>query len=520
MERVLSTCAIAFLLGLGVCQAGEIHSNGLGGGPWSDPKTWHGNAVPAATDEVVVATGDTVAFDGNDDGKPSCVRLSVDMKGILTFKADKEKHTLSVGGSVESYGTIRMDATGTLLGSMELRLVSEAPEGRAIRLMEGSSFLGYGREGLPKGERNVILSTGEPAKDQPRRSATLVAGAKTMLDLQRTRLTDVIVQGVSIDNTGAKPNERLNIVDNRLGGLSQVVLTSCDTPLVQRNVFDNSAENVQTAIAINTYGCQLADIRGNTIGGKYGRGLQIQADIDSSATDNTVSASEIGIYWHGANAMIRNNAISGASTGVLFTSATGVLEGISVQGAAIGMDISSATVQLTDCEIAKLADKGTALNLNAASATLLNCNIAPEQIKLGPNPPTGVPWVQNMQYLVVQVKGAVPPQAQVEVRTAEVSGRPPKGAADLNVRNSPAKLSADGLTPLPRSLRPLIVRSWNIGANGQKGNAPFYDLMVSIPAAKAGEDSKVVKSQTIEPKDAWLRPEPNKPAATIEVTLP
>jgi hypothetical protein len=125
-----------------------------------------------------------------------------------------------------------------------------------------------------------------------------------------------------------------------------------------------------------------------------------------------------------------------------------------------------------------------------------------------------------MAYLVAQVKGSRPAEAEVRVRTASASGGPPANAADLNVRNSPAKLTADGLTPLPRTLRPLIVRTWSIGRDGKEKVAPFYDLSVTAPGATEGAPAAVLKTQTVEPKETWDRLEPNKPVATVEVTLP
>jgi hypothetical protein len=182
--------------------------------------------------------------------------------------------------------------------------------------------------------------------------------------------------------------------------------------------------------------------------------------------------------------------------------------------------ISAATVQLTDLCFDGLPPTNLAMTVESSAVSLLNCNVAAEQIQVGTTPVPGTaPFVQSMQYIVAQVKGARPPEAQMEVRTAAKSGGPPQGVADLNVRNSPAKLSAQGLTPLPRSLKPLIVRSWSIGRDRKKVESPFYDLIVSTPGAKEGEPSKVLKTQVVEPKNTWFRPDPNQAAPTVEVAL-
>ena len=47
--RIVSGLAI-FTLCFSPLSAKEIHSNGLGGGRWSEAATWHGGAVPTAAD--------------------------------------------------------------------------------------------------------------------------------------------------------------------------------------------------------------------------------------------------------------------------------------------------------------------------------------------------------------------------------------------------------------------------------------------------------------------------------------
>jgi hypothetical protein len=96
----------------------------------------------------------------------------------------------------------------------------------------------------------------------------------------------------------------------------------------------------------------------------------------------------------------------------------------------------------------------------------------------------------------------------------------PEGKADLNVRNSPTALSPAGLTPLPASMKPLIVRGWHIAADASVRPAPFYDLIVSAPPAEAGQPPVELKKLLVEPTAAWFRPEPDSPEPTVLVSVP
>ena len=125
-------CAACLALG-GRAVAADIHSNGRGGGVWSDPGTWKGSALPGTGDVAIVATGDGVIFDGTNTERLTCRQLMIDPRGILSFKADEGQYVLSVGGPVETYGTIRMEGSKAPEGSMELRLMGTQEETRAVR---------------------------------------------------------------------------------------------------------------------------------------------------------------------------------------------------------------------------------------------------------------------------------------------------------------------------------------------------------------------------------------------------
>lgn len=525
--RFAAIAAFVFLLPVdcGAVAAETVHSNGRGGGRWTDPGTWHGGRVPGPTETVVVATRDTVEWDGTDASGTACARIQVDPAGTLAFRSPpgNEKYTLTVNGAIESYGTIRIDATSSPRGAVELRLVSDDQAQRAIRLLQKGSFLAYGRKEMEGGVKNVTLSTGEPAEGQPRRGAAIHADNDSMLDVSNVSVRDVVLSGSDLDNTGAEANERVNIVESLFTGLARVSLVRCDTPTVRGNLFDAAGvKNGEPAIHVHS--CHLAQITKNRIVGNYGSGIAVSADHDSAAIDNVVENAPQGMAWSGRNAMVRGNVLTSCTIGVHLNAATGVAEELDIRNAKTAITMISSSFQFTDCRIGSTEKDGAALSLRSSAATLLNCNIPPESITIAGAAPGGAAPVEAMHYLVVRVNGEVPKSTQVVLRTNEASGGKPNtpGAADLNVRNSPASLSRDGLTPLPRSLRPLIARSWRLDASGKRMAPPlFYDLLVTIPAAQPDEPPKVLTQHVFEPDDVKsYRPEPNAPVPTIEVTLP
>lgn len=496
--------------------SGEYHSNGVGGGRWTDPETWKGNIVPGQADVVVIATGDTVSFDGNDKDKPTCRKILIDPDGVLEFRADGAEHVLSVAGPVELYGQIRMNGAKSPDGLLELRIIAEEAGQRKICLLRNSKLLAYGAEGLSENRRNVVISAGVFDIGYARQTASLEASIGVMLDLHYVRLFDMVVSASSIDNTGFKPNERLNIVGNHFAGFARLALEGCDTPAVYKNMFEYSDGGWLDSAAIYAVRCKLAAFRGNRIAGRYRIGIETYDDIDSSAVGNTVSKAATGLYWHGKNAMIKNNVIEECDVGIHADSTTGALEDMTIRRPKTAVNLAKCNLQLTDFRIEELPTNEVAMKVDESSVTLLNCNITHDRIKSQPGQST----IECMQYLIVGVKGECPPGTYVEVHTAADSGGPPQRGADLNVRNSPATLAQNGMTPLPYTLQPLVVRSWRSGGNGEKVGAPFYDLIVLAPAEEQGKPLRVLKKMIIEPKDDWFRSEPNKPTAGLEVQLP
>ncbi len=492
--------------------AGEYHSNGSGGGLWMDPATWKERIVPAPGDVVVIASGDTVAFDGHDPEHPSCRRILIDPSGVLTFKIDEAPHTLNVGGGIEAYGSIRIDAARLPGAAPELRLSGAADGQRTVRLMRGAAMLVYGASGARE-EPNVTIASGRAGQ-----LAEIVADGQVMLDLHGIRFTDVAVQATGLDNTGFKIDERINIAGCRFAGGSRVRLMACDTPAFQRNVLACGPSPVPIGLWLNA--CKLADVRDNRFVGAYGYGVQAANDVDSSLMGNVFSNVACAFCWQGQNAMIRQNTVLGGGAVAWLESMGGGIEGLRVTGCTGGVTIGRSAVQFTDLALRDVPTNTPFLKLEGSSVTLLNANVEPGQVRIGRGaPPPGQPWVQSMAYVIVQLRGAGAARAEVELRTAAASGGPPAGAADLNVRNSPARVSPAGLTPLPRSLSPLIVRAWSIDANGRPREAPFYDLIVSTRAAD-GAAPKERKRMVVEPKAEWFRPDPNGGAPTVAVDVP
>ena len=150
-----------------------------------------------------------------------------------------------------------------------------------------------------------------------------------------------------------------------------------------------------------------------------------------------------------------NAVTDNCTTGISLEGASGVVEDTLIEGATTAFHHENCNLQLTTFEIKGLNPKGIAINFVSGKLSLLNCNIEPKQIKVGPPPATAKDDpIICLQYAVVAVKGA-PANCLVEMRTNDA-----KLAADVtdsNVRNSPAGL-ADGLTPLPKTVNPLIVK--------------------------------------------------------------
>jgi hypothetical protein len=471
-------------------------------------------------DVVVVSAQDTVVFDRDDSGKVSCKTLHTDPHGTLVIQGGSGDRTICVDGTVESFGAIKIDASAAGSGTLTLRLVSQAPEERFIRLIRGGSILVMGKEGLPEGKYNAVVSSGPAVAGAAPLLGHITGGERTMIDLQRSCLENIEVAAGNIDNTGSKPNERLNITGNRFIGLSRLSASACDTPTVTRNEFVADKDLPVPVAAINLQGCPLAEIKHNKIVGPYPIGIQTTGEC--SATGNTIEKCVTGIYWYGYNAMIKQNTIREVDTGLTLTTVSGSIEDLVVDKCKVGITADNTVAQLTNVSIANVATNGCPVSLNTSCLTILNCNIKPDKIRCtkSPHPDVNLPWAEAMQYLVVKANGKLPPKVQVEVRTAKPEKPIPEGGTDLNVRNSPAMVLPNGMTPLPGSLTPLIVKSWKRARDGTVLAAPEYTLSIWEPPAKAGDKPKTLKTMSVKPDESWFRAKPNDASQALEVTVP
>ncbi len=508
----------------GLALAKEITTNGTGGGPWSDPATWRGQAVPAAADDVVIQKGDAVVFDRNDDGKVTCQKLFLDPKGALVFKGRAGKQVCCVADEVESYGTIKLDGTGAATDFLELRLVGDTAAKRTVKLLKGAALLVYGRKNLADDGRNVALTAPNPGEKKEELPGTVEAGGGAMLDVQRARVANVFLKAAKIDNTGARANERLNVLDNHFTGQGRVLLSECDTPVVARNTFRyEGAKPLPLVGAVQVGVCQLPEIKDNTVRGGFQYGITVTHSTDPTVAGNTIEKCAMAFHLaYTQNGMVKRLTIRECEAGVDLFYCSAIVEEVVVDGAKTALRNYYSTSQFTSCRVENVPKKdGVALLFEHGATTLLNCNIPAAKIKVvaitaktATSPPAPV---AALEYLVVGVKGA-PAGAQVEVSTSKPVPPLPKGAADPNVRNSPATISRE-LTPLPQTLSPLIVASWSIDYAGKPVPAPEYTVKVLGPAAKEGAPRPVLKMVTVKPADNWFRPKPNAVTPTVEVTL-
>ena len=507
--------ALLLLLAAGQLDAAEISTNGSGGGPFSDPASWHGKKVPGPGDDVIIQKYDVLAFDRNDDGKISFRKLLIDPKGMFTFKSGSGKSICCVAEAIESYGYIKIDGTKSAGDFFELRLVGDKAEQRRIKLIKGSGLLLYGRANLPAGRCNVALTSAKLKEDL----LGIVDGdgdGKISIDWQRAYINDVKLIVKSIDNTGAKPNERINVIENQFTGQGRLLVKSCDTPVIVRNTFEYKADKPLDEPAIHVSFCPLADIKGNTVRGGFSAGIAIASQSDSALVGNTVENCTAGIVGGSVpNAIIKQCTVRGCQTGIKLDTASGVLEATTVEGAGTGLHQHAANLQLTNFQVKDVKAKGVAaLVETGGTLTLLNCNIQPGQIKMGPPPAKPGPApVTCLQYVVVAVKGA-PAGSLVEMETAGLAAE----VLDPNVRNTPARI-VGGLTPLPRSQGSLMVKSWSIDDKGKPLPAPEYTVKILGPAPKEGAVRPVLHTITFRPQETALRTTLDDPTPTLEVIL-
>lgn len=540
ISRRLTIVATALLLWIctgASASAAELHSNGLGGGDWSDPLSWREKVAPTAADDVVISRGDVISFDRNDDGKTTCNRIYIDPNGSFVFKTGAGRIVCCPAGELESFGVVLLDGTKSAADKLELRMVGKTAQDRTVTMLKGGKFTAAGRRNLAHGKHNVTISTSlEPdfATAKPPKApleATIAAKDGASIDVQRCEFASVNITANDIDNTGAEVGERVNIVGNHFSGVGRMVITSCDSPLIADNSFELMAGIATPHSAMFINGCLLSEIRGNVVRGRYSFGIQVRSQVDGTLTDCDFEGQATGVYYYGTNGMLKNLKIAKCDTGLTLTSASGVVEDTHISGCKTGYYHGPATVQMTNVRIVDLQKDGTAVLYYNGSLRLLNCNVTVEQVAKGGDvdrkTPDGSPPIECLNFLVVKATGKAPLGSRVEVLSADRAATTAKTAtasraADPNVRNSPAPLRPDGLTPLPESLEPIIVRSWTYDAAMKPNPAPSYIVRIVPPASAAtmAAAPKPLAEQKATPDASWYREEPNKPTPTLEVRIP
>src|SRR5579872_2066020 len=86
-----------------------VHASGisltrlsLGSGSWSNSSTWSPAGLPSPTDNIVIASGNTIIVDMN----VSINQLTVNSGGLLSLRANQ---TLTINGAFTVNGVVKMN---------------------------------------------------------------------------------------------------------------------------------------------------------------------------------------------------------------------------------------------------------------------------------------------------------------------------------------------------------------------------------------------------------------------------
>ncbi len=512
--------------------ADEIHSNGLGGGRWSDPATWRGGKVPTSADDAVISSRDSVLFDRDDSDKPTCKQLILDPKSMLTFQSGLGKRTLNVDGPVEIYGTFKMVAQAAT-DTMALQISASLSAERTLKVERGGAFLVAGRPFAPGAKPSVSVHVTAPPEGKTLASAELAVSNKGSIDLQNAWIGQVAITVTGIDNTGAKPNERCNFTGNLFTAQSQVSLVNCDSAVVARNTFEAREGSRPKAAAIRVTSSPLVDVRENRIVGPYWFGIELMFS-ECTVGGNQIEQCTTGIVGTRSPLLLKGNLLRKCGIGVRTTLARGSSEDLQIEECDQPALLEASTLQLSGVQVrtrppapgGASAAAGNPLRVVGSIVQLLNCNLEPQDVAVihdknaARSNPNHEPPVQALAFLVVKLSGEIPRNATVQVLTATPSSQRAQGTRDPNVRNSPAPVRADGTTPLPSTLVPLILKSWSLDEGGALLPSPSYTLQVLAPAAESGAAPVLLKSVPLKPDGSWFRSSASTPTPTLEVSLP
>ncbi len=148
------------------------------------------------------------------------------------------------------------------------------------------------------------------------------------------------------------------------------------------------------------------------------------SQTDTVVSGNVLDGCQNGLYWVGSNDMVKNLVVRGSAVGVVLTSMS-AMEDVTFDNCVTGLSITPATIQAANLRFVNVPKDGVRIHFVNA-ATLVNCDLTPEQVKVEPTAAvTPTPRVQAMQHCVVAVKGTPPPGAAVTVTTANRRSRRP-----------------------------------------------------------------------------------------------
>ncbi len=511
-------CVLTLWLSAGWAGAAEIYSNGTGGGAWSDPSSWRGNRVPGPDDEVFIRLFDAISFDKNDDGKISCRMIEVQPRGIFQFKAGAGKAVCVVAEGIVTNGAVKLDGTKDARDFFELRLVGTTLAKRKIKLNKGSGLLLYGKPDLPGGKKNVLVSG--PTTDKIKEAAVVEVEGQAAIDWQRAHLLNVRLSALKLDNTGAKPQERIQLVGNRHEGLSSVLIHSCDTPVVKDNDFVYAGPLNVVDAGLTTAFSPLAEIKNNRFEGNYNIALLLNSQNDTTVQGNTFTGclhavrSDAGL----GEVMMKSNAFVKCYHALHFVGSTGNIESTTVDEAFHALFAQNANLQVTGLVVQKTVPKGHAIHQTYGQLSLLNCNISPTDVKISqigalvPPPVT----VRCQQYVWASVVGA-PEGSLLDLQTKGVELKP--GTFDRNIRNTPVPI-VGGKTPGPQDVNALIVLSWSLNEKGMPLPIPEYTLKILGPAPSEDAPRPLLKTSVYQPPANGFIENLNDAKPNLEVKVP
>lgn len=236
------------------------------------------------------------------------------------------------------------------------------------------------------GGRNVALAAPNNDLKNPAEQPLILVDGQASIDWQWARIEGIKLSVQKLDNTGAKANERIQVLDCLFEGGARLECHSCDTPVISRNQFDYKGSLPIAEPALSTLYSPLSEIKGNRVRGKFAVGIAINYQTDSALTDNAVEGCGIGIHaGHGiANLMIKGASLKDCEIGLRLEDGNGVVEDVVVDGAKQAIYLKSITMQLTNAVVKNLDPKGTPLELAGAIVSMLNCDVAAEAIKVRP----------------------------------------------------------------------------------------------------------------------------------------